>query len=426
MERPVPSTRRTWRPCQRLAATVFLGSHTALIFGRGVIIEKADEEGPFTHVFLNKGALIESYDECILLEGLTLRVNGVDHRSGPILGLRGQVAFFHVRDLRIHRFRCDDLGELQYAIHVCAFTDILIEDLIIKGDKDGVHLGCGERFTIRDGVFETFDDAIALNAHDYDTGTPRLGWLEFGLIENRYDLGAETSVGHFARLLAGAWVDWFEGMAVQKSDTVISGGRLYRVKAEPDGRIYRSVTAPSHSKGTQVLDGISWAMVQSDVVHTAGVRDVTFRDISLIKPRVGFNFKFDRDHYNRSYYPGAPILVQQRITLENVRVMHDQRVNLLEIGTPADVITLSGCRFGNTPIAFIDNNAMPDFGPTCLNLNGSIFPNHGAFDLVTNEVTGKEIHLQTTADVVLHNTFSARIAPGTITIRSDLPGLCRQ
>ena len=33
----------------------------------GVIIEKADEEGPFSHVFLNKGALTDSYDDAVAL-----------------------------------------------------------------------------------------------------------------------------------------------------------------------------------------------------------------------------------------------------------------------------------------------------------------------------------------------------------------------
>ena len=37
----------------------------------------------------------------------------------------------------------------------------------------------------------TFDDAIALNAHDYATSNPELGWIENGVIENCHDLNAE-------------------------------------------------------------------------------------------------------------------------------------------------------------------------------------------------------------------------------------------
>ena len=75
-----------------------------------------------------------------------------------------------------------DLGRAQYAIHVCTFEDVLINDVIIKGDKDGVHLGRGKRFTISNGVFQTFDDAVALNGQDYDVGNPEMGWIEDGVV----------------------------------------------------------------------------------------------------------------------------------------------------------------------------------------------------------------------------------------------------
>jgi len=68
-----------------------------------------------------------------------------------------------------------DLSKAQYGIQVCTFEDLIIDDVVIKGMKDGVHLGRGKRFTIRNGVFQTFDDAIALNAHDYATGNPEVG-----------------------------------------------------------------------------------------------------------------------------------------------------------------------------------------------------------------------------------------------------------
>ncbi len=42
-------TIRITRPgVYRLAATIYLGSHTSLCFGPGVIIQKTDEAGPFT------------------------------------------------------------------------------------------------------------------------------------------------------------------------------------------------------------------------------------------------------------------------------------------------------------------------------------------------------------------------------------------
>ena len=131
-------------------------------------------------------------------------MNGVDNCSDLILGLRGMVGFSYVRDLRIKGFRCYDLTGMQYALQVVRFEDIIIEDTIIKGHKDGIHLGPGKRFTIRDGVFQTFDDAIALNGQDYSTSNPELGWIEDGVIENCYDLNQEETVGYFCACWRGA------------------------------------------------------------------------------------------------------------------------------------------------------------------------------------------------------------------------------
>lgn len=409
----------------RIAGTVYIGSHTALRFDPGVILKKVDEIGPFSHVLLNKGALTRTYDQDITVDGLTITVNGIDVRQWQVFGLHGQIAFFYIRDLRITRFRCYDLGQVQYGIHICTFEDVLVDDVIIHGEKDGVHLGRGRRFRISNGVFKTFDDAIALNAHDYDVGNPELGWIESGVVENCHDLNAEKTTGFFARILAGAWIDWHADMEVQKSDTVVSAGRLYRVKAQPDGRVYRSLTPPTHEHGAQVLDDITWVMVQNDVTYTAGVRDVVFRDIFLSKPRLGFSIHFDNDSYSRSYYPGAPVPRQERLLFDNIRILHGERHDILAIGTPVDALTLTHCVFGDTPIRFHGNRALPDYGPTRLNLCGCTYLRTGVFDLLINEVPGKRLHLQTTADNPLHDDFTARVipGPGNITVRSTLPGL---
>jgi hypothetical protein len=72
--------------------------------------------------------------------------------------LHGRLAFFHVKFLRIEGFRCLDLGKMQYGIHICSFEDVVVT----KGMRDGVHFGRGRRFTVRNGVLQTFDDSIAL------------------------------------------------------------------------------------------------------------------------------------------------------------------------------------------------------------------------------------------------------------------------
>ncbi len=408
-----------------MAGTVYVGSNTSLKFGNDVFLKKVSDSGAFTHVLLNKGALTKTYDEHISIEGLQIIVNGVDKAMTEVYGLRGQIAFFYVKDLRIEHFRCLDLAKAQFCIHVCTFEDLLIDDVIIHGKKDGVHLGRGNRFTIRNGIFKCFDDAIALNAHDYATSNPELGWIENGVVENCHDLNEEKTTGYFCRILAGGWLDWKSGMELQHSDAVISNGRLYRVQANPDGKIYKSVTKPTHETGSQVLDEINWGVVQDDVTYTAGVRNVSFRDIFLEKPRTGFSIHFDNDRYSRSYYPGAEIPIQEQLTFDNIRVLHDQTINLISVNTPVDVFTISNSSIKDNKISFHGNKAMSDYLKTRINIYGCTFKKDGPLQLVTNSVQGKEIYLKTSSNIEINDSFSATVVPGEgkIIVESDLTGL---
>lgn len=408
-----------------LAATVYLCSHTSLVFGNGVIVKKVAEDGPFTHVFLNKGALTRVPDTGISIDGLHISVNGVDHNMKEVFGLRGQLAFFHARDIRITRFRCLDLGKAQFCIHVCSFEDLHIEDVIIKGDKDGIHLGPGKRFTIRDCSFQTYDDAIALNAHDYATSNPELGWIEHGVIENCHDLDAEKTTGFFCRILAGAWTDWQPGMRVQQSDTVVSEGRLYRVQMKPDGSEYTSNTRPTHKSGAMELDGIKWGMVQENETRTAGVRNVVFRDIFLHKPRVAFSFHFDTGIYSRSYYPGAPVPEQQGLLFDGIRVLHDKKGELFSIATPVDVLLIRNSFLGDHRIKFRKVAGIDSYPPTKINIQGCVFRHPAQMTMVSNDAPQKSIELRAFGNTILHKGFKAVVdaGPGSIDSRTDLPGL---
>ena len=133
--------------------TAYIGNHTSLVVGNGVIIEKSNEKDAFTHNLLNRGALTRTYNHNITVTGMDVRVNNVDLPMRAIYGLRGHVAFFYVKDLKIERFRCSGLVNGQFALHICTFEDLLINDIIIKGKKDGIHLGPGKRFRISNGVF---------------------------------------------------------------------------------------------------------------------------------------------------------------------------------------------------------------------------------------------------------------------------------
>ncbi len=409
----------------KMAGTVYVGSHTSLIFGNGIFLKKVDEKGPFTHVLINKGALTKTYDEHISIEGLHIIVNGIDKTFDEVYGLHGQIAFFYVKDLKIEGFRCMDLTKMQFGINVCTFEDLTINDVIIKGYKDGVHLGRGKSFIISNGVFQTFDDAIALNGHYYSTSNPGLGWIKNGVIDNCYVLNQKNTVGLFCRILAGAWTDWKPGMQVQQSNAEVSEGLIYRVQMQQDGKVFTSDTSPTHYSGIMELDGIIWGVVQDDITYTAGVRNVVFRNIILEKPRTAFSIHFDNDRYSRSYYPGSEIPRQENLTFDNIRILHDEEKPFLSINTPVDVLTISNSSFRNNSIRFHGNKAMSDYQKTRINMYGNVFYHKGEMDLLINTVDGKEIFLKTSANIVMHDDLKVNIVEGSgkVTLESDIASL---
>ena len=358
--------------------SVKLEGETSLLFGAGVSIRRIMTKGEtdkLEYLFVNKGAYTHTYDKNIHIKGLHIICNDVGEEglSGEILGLRGQISFFYIKHLVLEDIQCFDLPAHSFCIHVCTFEDVRIQNIHIEGDKDGIHLGRGKRFLIRHGVFRTFDDPIALNAHDYSTSNPQLGWIEDGVIEDCYDLNDETTTGFFCRILAGSWVDWFEGMQVQHSDTVVSGDCLYRVVMEPDGAVYTSKTRPTHKKGAEELDGINWIMVQEGREYNCGCRNIIFRDIFLKKRRpVAFSIHFDYDNWSRSYYPGSNPPVQQNLIFDNI-TMDGEIDTFLAAYTPVDAVKILNSTLCGTIRLRSSHADNAEYGKTHILLSGNTF-----------------------------------------------------
>ena len=291
-----------------LSETIEIGDNTALTFSEGVQIRRqASFTGRNGNVFVNKGFANGIYNRNISINGLHIDCNGVESADwgvdSRLVGLRAHVGMIHVKNLTVSDFECIGLLKKDYALQVCAFENICLENLFITGDKDGVHLGWGKGFVVRNGKFCTFDDPIALNAFDYSVYT--------------------------ARILGGAWCDWYEGMIVQHSDTVCSCGRVYRVVMQPDGEVYTSYTKPNHTSGVREYDGINWVCVRNEPVYDCGCRNIVLRDIHLEKKRssaVGISLNYD--DYARSYYKGCKPVAQGDITLERISVENDVRYML--------------------------------------------------------------------------------------------------
>lgn len=360
-----------------LDRSVIIHSNTTLIFGNGVTIKlvlRADEPEKVSYAFINEGAYTGRTDRNISVIGLHLVCNGIDwHNYNAITGLRGHVSFFHIENLLIDDFDCPDVGSASYCVQICDFCNIRLENIHIEGNKDGIHLGCGSGFVIRHCRFRTHDDPIALNAHDYTSGNPMLGWIQNGIIEDCTDLDAPSTDGFFCRILAGSWCDWKRGMEVRQSDSVVHNGRIYRVDNGPDGVVYKSVTPPEHESGTQTYDGIRWVMIQDNPVYSCGCRNIVFRDIFLQKKRpIAFSVHFDNDKYSRSCYPGSKAPVQSGLVFENI-VSENEIPVLIAASTPVGSLRLNGCDLrGRIEFTSFENDA-PDYGCASVYVTASDF-----------------------------------------------------
>lgn len=342
----------------RVSEQIEIGDNTCLIFGEGVILyREASVSGVNRCAFINKGALKGEYNHNIEIVGLHLECNGVESDdfgiNSRIAGLRAQVAMIYIENLKIDNFECHGLLEKDYAIQISAFKNIKLDGLYITGNKDGVHLGWGVGFIIRNGKFRTFDDPIALNAFDYATSNTHIGWIENGIIENCVDLDDNSTTGFFCRILGGAWCRWHKGMQVQHSDTVAVNGKTYRVLMNPkDGKLYTSNTPPCHENGIAQYDGINWVAVRNTEESDCGCRNITIRNCSLQKKRnIGIAISLNYDTYARSYYPGCICIPQGGITLENILVQNDIDI-LLHSNYPTENITLKNIDFKNSKLCF--------------------------------------------------------------------------
>ena len=187
---------------------VVLEDNTTLRFENGLTLRRNPCPGEQNgYAFVNKGAFDGVWNEHITIEGLRLICNEVFCRNSAkktefcVPGLRGMIAFLHIRHLVIRDLEVMDLPPFDFCVHVCTFEDVVIENVHVEGRKDAIHFGRGKRFVVLHGIFRTFDDPIALNAHDYATSNPELGWIEDGVIEDCYDLDDKDTAGYFCRMV---------------------------------------------------------------------------------------------------------------------------------------------------------------------------------------------------------------------------------
>lgn len=407
-----------------ISETVLLEDDTTLIFGAGVYLRRSlagDGTQHASYVFINAGAYTRTYNQNIQILGLHLICNGMEASTGPrIPGLRGHLSFFYAKNIVVRDFECLDLLAGCFCIHVCTFENLLVENVHIEGLKDAVHLGRGSKFVIRHGIFRTFDDPIALNAHDYASSNPQLGWIENGLIEDCYDLDQPESVGYFCRILAGSWGDWKEGMQVQHSDSVVHDGRVYRVLMSPDGAVYTSHTPPTHTEGAMDLDGIHWVMVQDEPIYNCGCRNIHFKDIFLEKKRpIAFSIHFDNDKWSRSVYPHSKAPVQEDLIFENIFFLNDIPTLVWSV-TPVNTIKVINSVLKNSKVELVgqDTDGL-EYGTTHVLLSGTTFKGSGEQPVVVCDEK-RRATLKIAGSIVEDESFLPTVQGDVKVIASDL------
>ena len=389
--------------------TILLDSNTTLIFGAGVYISMQDNK----RFLLNRGALTKEYNENITVLGLNLITNG-HNVTAVIPGLRGYIAFFYIKHLYIDKFTLLDGAAGPYVIHICTFEDIKLTNLHIEGYKDAVHIGRGSKFVIRNGIFKTYDDPIALNAHDYPSGQPEYGWIEDGVIENCYDLADPDrgTTSYFARILAGSWSNWVSGNEYQiNGDLCVSNNRLYQTTGDVSTSKIVSTSRPSHESGSETYpDGLTWRMVQdSGVGYSCGCKRVHFKDIFLQKPRgTAFSIHFDNDGYSRSYYPNSIPPIQEDLIFENI-FFEAEISNLITCITPINTIKLINSILQNSKISLSKLNvAGITYSTTHIIMSGTTFKGIGNNVIATS--TGRNADIKILGSVVDSDNFTPSIS----------------
>ena len=399
--------------------TVLLDSNTTIIFGAGVYISLQANN----RFLLNRGALTKEYNENISIVGLNIITNnhGV---TAVVPGLRGYIAFFYIKHLYIDRFTLLDGASSPYVIHICTFEDIKLTNLHIEGYKDAVHIGRGSKFVIRNGIFKTYDDPIALNAHDYPSGQPEYGWIEDGIIENCYDLADPDrgTTGYFARILAGSWSDWMSGNEYQiNGDLCVSNNRLYQTTGNASTTKIISTSQPNHESGSYTYpDGLTWRMVQdSGVGYNCGCRRVHFKDIFLQKPRgTAFSIHFDNDGYSRSYYPNSTPPVQEDLIFENL-FFEAEISNLISCVTPINVIKLINSILQNSKINLTKLNVTGiTYIPTHIIMIGTTFKGSGN-NVIAQSASGRDADIKILGSVIGSSNFTPSVSNVTV-ISNDI------
>jgi hypothetical protein len=361
-----------------LNQTLFLDSNTRLVCCPGVVFRKV---APYCNVLVNRGALTKQYNDNIVIDGLEISVNGQEASPTLVYGLRAQVGFFYVRNLTLRNFTCVDGGAHQFLIYIVTWSNLLIENVRLAGDKDGIKLNNGHDAVIRNLDLTTYDDGMSLCGTDYPSVLLEVGDVYNVRYINVTDHQYKDIFGRTCLIYTGSWADYQDGNRYGTGDFCLSAGKLYQVVNEGFAAV-ASTAAPVHASGVvTAADGIAWRFIQPCDFYQTHVYNVSFENCifeksgNLVANWITPRWMYERgDCVHRNSYPGTEAnSTSWGITIANCRVTGagpQVLVNLM--GNMRDVM-IAGCYFGNPRSTVI--NVDPDSVNEELvaTLNGCLF-----------------------------------------------------
>ena len=282
--------------------TILLDSNTKLICTHGVVFKKV---APYCNVLLNRGALTKEYNGNITIDGLEISVNGQEAMPTLVYGLRAQLGFFYVKNLTIKNFTCTDGKERQFLIYIVTWSNLLIENVRLAGDKDGIKLNNGHDAIIKNLDLTTYDDGMSLCGTDYPSVVLEVGNVYNVHYSNVTDHQYKNIFGRTCLIYTGAWADYAKGNEYRTGDFCLNNGKLYQC-VNDHGFAHLSAKAPVHGSGIVAgADTISWRYIQDcDFYHT-DVYNVSFENCIFEKSGNLIAAWVESNGYHRTHYPST-------------------------------------------------------------------------------------------------------------------------
>jgi len=268
---------------------------TRLIMTPGAALSKS---GAFSQVLRNEGATSGVVDEDITLEGVRIKVNGVDTPDYSISGLRGHVEFYRVKNLVIRDFQINDIGVNMFGLHICTWENLAIENIEMNGGKDGIHLGAGDKGLIRNFRGVTLDDLINVAAYDWSRSNPVIGDITNLTIEKM------TSASPH-RIMVGSFDAWTNGRDYFTGEAVNAGGKVYIYEGS-GGPLLTASVQPTHTSGTVTgADSIPWRYEFAGSATEINVRNLVFRDCKFTSQGILRDSYNGASAFSRNTTPGT-------------------------------------------------------------------------------------------------------------------------